>query len=208
VEVYNDADGELCNAFRQAKNHPHEVIREIQLRPNSRADFYASRKACGKCRTEIQRAACFLHERMISFGGDGKSFGVQKSIGGGACNSKAYLERKIIEFAARFDRVSVENLDWRRCLDLYDKPSTFFFLDPPYCGGSQGAYASWKESDFEDLRDKLISLRGRWLLTLNDSPALRAIFSSCVIRPVDRAKGIAAANKNVDRYHELIITPN
>jgi len=207
VEVYNDFDKELVNAFLQAKNHPEELIRELSLRPNSRANFASQRQACGRCLTEIQRAARFLHQRMISFGADGKSFGVQKKIGGnGACGSMKYLHGKIADFAARFDRVSVECLDWRRCLDLYDKESTFFFIDLPYCGGAQGAYASFTEENFREIAARLATLRGRWLLTTSDSPAMREIFAGHAITAVHRAKRIAAANKNVDRYHELIIS--
>ncbi len=205
VEVYNDSFGELVNAFRMAKHHHPELIRELEFTPNSRAEM--ARQKSAPALTEIQRAAAFLHTRMISFGGDGGSFGVDKSSGSGACNSTVYLAEKIRAFAARFDRVAVECLDWQRCLDLYDTPATFFFIDPPYIGGAQKAYASWTLADFAGLRDRLSALKGRWLLTCNDSPELRELFAGCTVRPVSRSKGIAICDGPRGTYQELIITP-
>lgn len=204
AEVYNDWDAALVNAFRQVKHHPEEVLRELAWRPNSRAEM--KRQLAAPALTEIQRAAEFLQQRMISFGGDGKSFGVQKSTGGGACSSREFLELKVREFAARFDKVAVENLDWQRCLTLYDSPATVFFLDPPYIGGQQKAYASWTLADFQTLRAALARLKGRWILSCNDAPELRELFAGCEIRSVNRATGISSANKNKDRYHELIVS--
>lgn len=203
AEVYNDADGDLFNAFLQAKNHPEAVIAELDLRLNCRRMF--QEKSCGKCLTEIQRAAVYLHRNAISFGGDNKSFGVQKISGGGSCSSLEYIRVKIRAFAARFDRVAVENLDWRRCLDLYDTPETFFFLDPPYADGKQNHYKRWSVGDFRGFAALLATLKGRWLLTVSDTPEMREIFAGRSILEVHRAKGIRAANPNVDRYAELII---
>ncbi len=103
------------------------------------------------------------------------------------------------------NRVAVECLDWQRCLTLYDTPGTFFFVDPPYVVGQQKSYASWTAENFRDLRMALKKLKGRWLLTCSDSPEMREVFAGCEILSVDRAKGIAAKNKNVDRYAELIV---
>jgi DNA adenine methylase len=108
----------------------------------------------------------------------------------------------------RLDQVTIEHLDWKYCLKLYDRPATFFFLDPPYtkCGATN--YDAWKDSDVLDLRRHLDGLRGRWLLTLNDSPSIRSIFHDCQITPISRARGIA--NKSGGKtplYKELIIAP-
>jgi DNA adenine methylase len=133
------------------------------------------------------------------------SFGVQKSSGGGACSSRESLEGRIRDFSARFDRVSVENLDWQRCLELYDSPKTFFFIDPPYVGGKQKAYKSWTLADFQILCDVLANLKGRWVLTCSDSADMRKVFAGCRITAVDRSLGIAIQKEKRGRYLELII---
>ncbi len=111
---------------------------------------------------------------------------------------------------ARLDRVTIEHLDWKRCLDLYDRTGTFFFLDPPYTDCKAGMYGTWTTDEVTDLRDRLARLKGRWLLTLNDSPAIRAIFAHCQVGSVSRPKGInnKPGTKGEKVYHELIIRPS
>jgi DNA adenine methylase len=86
--------------------------------------------------------------------------------------------------------VVIEHLNWDHCLRLYDRPSTFFFLDPPYTGGKVGMYEGWTVTDVQILRDRLAGLAGKWLVTLNDTPDNRAVFKGCEIRPITRALGI------------------
>lgn len=181
VEVYNDLNTELVNAFRMAKHHHPELLRELSLMPNSRLEMKL-RRTRAPWLTEIQRAAMFLHDRLISFGGDGQSFGVQKSAGGGAASSTAALGEKIAAFAARFDRVVVECSDWRKILALYDSPATVFFLDPPYDEGAQKSYRGFSLDEWRELAAALATLKGAWLLTTSASPAMRELFTRGGVR--------------------------
>jgi DNA adenine methylase len=36
--------------------------------------------------------------------------------------------------------VQVERLDWRECLDRYDRPGAVFYLDPPYHPDTRGRH--------------------------------------------------------------------
>jgi DNA adenine methylase len=203
VEVYNDLNADVVNAFRQAKHHGEELLKELSYFVNSRREM--KRLIEAPPLTEIQKAAAFLHTRMISFGGDGGSFGVVKKSGGGAASSLDHLKEKVKAFADRFDKVAVENLEWQRCLALYDGPRTCFFVDPPYIGGKQKAYKSWTMLEFTELETTLSNLKGRWILTCNDAPELRKLFKGYRIKPVDRAMGICKRSEQ-KRYAELIIT--
>lgn len=111
----------------------------------------------------------------------------------------------IRQLNVRLDRVTVENLDWQRCLDLYDRRETFFFCDPPYTGCAAGMYAAWTIADVQRFRDRLDRLKGQWMVTLNDAPEIRKIFSDCKIIAVERAKGITQAKEKT--YKELVIFP-
>lgn len=104
----------------------------------------------------------------------------------------------------RLDRVALENMDWKRVLDVYDRPATFFFLDPPYTDCDASMYSAWTTADVLAFRQRLDRLRGSWLVTLNDSKAIRQIFADCTIKAVSRPKGIGGKGKP---YVELIITP-
>lgn len=57
------------------------------------------------------------------------------------------------------------------------------------------------------LRQKLDRLQGKWLLTLNDSPAIRSIFHDCSLTAISRPRGIANKTGKATVYKELIIAP-
>ena len=100
----------------------------------------------------------------------------------------------------------IEHVSWEKCLTLYDRTTTFFFLDPPYTDCKPDLYAAWTATDIQILRDKIDKLHGKWVLTLNDTAANRQIFAGCKIRGVTRARGID--NRSGSKlYHELIISP-
>lgn len=108
----------------------------------------------------------------------------------------------------RLDRTTIEHVDWEKCISLYDRPSTFFFVDPPYteCGATM--YEGWTNTDVQILRDRLAQVRGSWMVTLNDTAAIRAIFDGCEITPVSRPLGINNRSGKPGRtYRELIIQP-
>ncbi len=111
----------------------------------------------------------------------------------------------IRQVSVRLDRTIIEDLDWQECVRRYDRPATFFFFDPPYLGSCETSYKGWTEADILRLRETLAGVRGQWLLTLNDEPAVRRIFTGCELRPVERALGIDG-RKGSRRYRELIIT--
>ena len=108
----------------------------------------------------------------------------------------------------RLDRTIIENLDWERCVRLYDRPETFFFFDPPYTECGDTAYKAWTTADVLRLREVLDSLKGRWIVSLNNAPDIRQIFGDCQVKAVERAMGINnRGGGKARRYGELIIRP-
>jgi len=67
--------------------------------------------------------------------------------------------------------------DYKKIIKKYDSKDTFFFLDPPYENSESGKLYDDSVIDYEELRDILKGVRGRFVLTLNDSPEIRKIFS-------------------------------
>jgi DNA adenine methylase len=204
VEVINDINSDLVNFYRCVRFHPDELIKEIQYVLNSREEFTDMKKQRGL--TDIQRAARWYCIQSLSFGGDGDSFAVSRKSGGGANKSRHRLLERIAEISDRLDRVSIEHLDWRRCIDLYDSSETFFFIDPPYLGGKIKNYGAWTIQDLEQMRVTLEALHGEWLLTINDCPESRRIFEGLRIRSLKRVRGIANRTGHRTEYGELLIS--
>lgn len=200
-EVINDLDGDLVCLYRQVKYHPDALIQEMQWLIESRRDFIDYGAQVGL--TEIQRAARWLYRNFYSFSGDNSSFGV-KRLG---FNTRSWLLAKVTLLHARLDRVTVEQLSWDRCVALYDSPDTLIYLDPPYTSGDVRSYAPWTDADVHRLAEVLAGVRGRWILTLNDSPSNRAAFPGCRIQAVSTAAAMRAARRPGSRFGEIIVSP-
>jgi DNA adenine methylase len=206
VEVINDQNAELVALMRNAHFHLPALLEEMRWFVASRKDFHDYRAQPGL--TEIQRAARFLLRNRISFGGGMKSFGVAKVPGGGVGFDRDAVAEALETVRRRLNKVVVENLPYERCLANYDSPKTLFFLDPPYVGAPTGAYDGWRQEDMIQLRGRLDRLRGRWLLTINDSRENRALFSDCTVRPVvTRNRLTNNRTHGAATFGELIITP-
>lgn len=207
VEVYNDIDADLVNAFRQVKEHGPEVIRQLEGRVNSRREFMRVRDAARDSRTDLQRAADWIWLNRISFGGNIRDFGVKKtSSGGGAALRLASCFDLVENAHKRLSGVIIEELPWQRLVKNYDGAGTFFFFDPPYFGDTQKTYRGWTQDQLAELIAALRTLKGNWLMTFGDQPDVREMCAGFSISTVDRQLGLRK-NGNSSRYHELIIEP-
>jgi DNA adenine methylase len=208
VEVLNDKNGDLVCFYRCVRFHCDPLLTELEFVLNSRQEFYDFKDQPGL--TDIQRAARWFFRNKTCFGGsDSGSFGVSAVSGGAGMGSRHSRLEAIRQLSVRLDRVCIEHLDWADVISRYDRAETFFFLDPPYTACDAGAYAAWTTADVLMLRDRLAGLRGRWLVTLNDHPDVRRIFSDCRLTSVERARGInnRPGSTRGKRYRELVIEP-
>lgn len=175
VEVYNDLDSDLVNFFR--------VLRDPQLFP----DFYNrawltpySREEHRFCLEHLnddsnpaERARRFFVLARWSFSGlIGSTFAFSIAGSRNGIAEKASAFRGVLcalpLICERLAGVAVECRDWRGILDLYDRPETFFYLDPPYVpetrrGGSYRCELSTK--DHEDLVGALQAIKGKVMLS-------------------------------------------
>ena len=183
VEVINDVDGELVNFYRVLKHRPAEFAEQFHLELISRQLFKEYRRF-EEGKTELERAMRFYYVLRLCFGGrrQERNFGT-KTLGTPGLNlSRLYFQAQ--QFSSRLERVVIENVTWEKCLAIYDRPHTLFYLDPPYpannrTGSAQsGEYVSnmnWEQH--EALAEALLKLKGKWLLSYRDHPRLVAALS-------------------------------
>lgn len=108
--------------------------------------------------------------------------------------------------AARVAGVTIERLPYAEFIDRYDRPGTLFYLDPPY-RGSEGYYGKgvFGAEDFERLADQLRRIKGRLILSINDTPDTRRIFGRFAIEAVGTTYTVAGG-AGAKRAGELIVT--
>lgn len=185
VEILNDADGELVTFWRVVQNHLEEFLRFYRHAVTSRRLFEIELKREPATLTDIQRACRYFYLQRHSFGGKtvGRTFGTS-AMGPGRLNISD-LEERLMEVHWRLapPRVTIENLDAVECLLRYDRPSTVFYIDPPYWA-TEGYAVPFAEVDFKRLRTALDTLKGRFLLSMNDVPETRALFEGFTLRSV------------------------
>jgi len=79
--------------------------------------------------------------------------------------------------------VTLENLPCSDVIERYDRPHTFFYLDPLYYG-IKGYRLNFERKDFEVLAQTLAKVKGKFLMSLNDHPEVKRIFGGFRIQTV------------------------
>ncbi|HEX3683153.1 MAG TPA: DNA adenine methylase [Bryobacteraceae bacterium] len=202
VEVVNDLDFDIVNFFRVCQWHYEELIRYLRYCVISRKWHDLLSNTRPETLTDIQRAGRFFYLQKNSFGG----LVLNRHYHYGVTSAPNYnLKRipEIIEAAhKRLQNVQVECSPYERVLDKYDRPTTFFYIDPPYYDRKLYKH-NFQREDFQALADRLAAIKGKFLLSLNDHPEVRRLFAAFQVRPVELAY---TAKKNATaRYTELLI---
>lgn len=175
-ETINDLDSDLVTFYRVLQNHLEEFLRQFKWVLSSREwfeDWKRQQEAGGL--TDIQRAARYYYLQRHCFGGRVRN----RTFGTAPLRRPRInllrLEEELSEVHLRLVNVTVENLPWQEFLRRYDRPGTFFYLDPPY----------WKAPvyehnltlpDYRELAEALEGLKGKFILSINDRPEMRGVF--------------------------------
>ena len=200
-EIYNDLDGRLANLFRCVKYHPVELAREMTYMLASREQFLNAIKYPGE--TDIQKAARFLFVISRSFGAKGEQFAIQTKQ---SLSSMSGIIERIENISKRLDRVTIENKNAFDLIPLYDRPDSFFYLDPVYTKGAGYETSSTAQFDHIGLAEILKGIKGRFLLSYDDSPKVKDLYKNFNIIPISRANGIKGGNHKEKQYKELLIS--
>ena len=72
---------------------------------------------------------------------------------------------------------AVLNQDYKTVIKRYDSPGTFFYLDPPY-SSTAGEIYNKDEMNYEELANVLKGIKGKFLMSINDSAEIRKLFNS------------------------------
>jgi DNA adenine methylase len=170
----------------------------------ARDEFDRFLKTPADALTDIQRAARFFYLAKSSFGARivRPTFGIAAT--GAPRLNLLRIEEDLSEAHLRLARVFIENKPYDQVIQRFDKPGTLFYIDPPYwdCEKDYGEGLFGKE-DFTRLAGLLAVLKGRFILSLNDTPGVRETFGDFRIEAVKTRYSISAA-KNQEAGEVLI----
>lgn len=202
VEVINDVDKELINLFKMIKHHAPEIERQLEYEFSGRDVFEEYKNIDIGNLTEIHRAVRFLYLISQSFAGKGQTYGYGTT---GRPAPQIFYKGILGELKERLRNTYVENLDFSKIIDKYDREYSFFFCDPPYFE-TAGYNNEFGEEQHLILRDKLINLRGKFLLTINDHEKVREWYKDFNMKEVQVNYSVSKEKKARGKYKELIIT--
>ena len=206
-EVINDADSELACFWRIIQNHYQPFIDLYKHAIVSRQVFDWEKSKRPETLTDLQRAARYFYLQRCSFGGkvEGRTYGT--SATGRPGLNLSSIEEDLLQVHWRLERVNIENLDALECIKRYDRPATFFYLDPPYYK-TAGYAVKWPADRYQELAELLARIKGQFLLSLNDDKFIRQTFKSFKIRGVkttySTGNGRTAQNRAKERGEVLI----
>ncbi|BCA60256.1 DNA adenine methylase [Sphingomonas sp. HMP6] len=198
AEYINDVSGDIATFFRVLQEHYPYVIDMLRFRVTSRAEFDRLKAMPAERLTDLQRAVRFLYLQRLAFGGkvSGRHFGVDARAGARFDDGK--LEPLLAEIHDRLAGVVIEQLGYADFIKRYDSAGTLFYLDPPYWG-CETDYGQdvFGRADFEHLAAQLGAIKGRFLLSINDTPGVRAVFAGFAMREFETTYtvGAGAASK-------------
>ena len=180
AEILNDLDDEIVNLFRVLRDQPRQLIRDLELTPYSRTEFYAAYEPADDA---TERARRLVVRQMMGFGTTGR----RKNRTG--FRAKSYVNRSqtgqddwrnypkslpaIIE---RLRGVLIENRPALELIEIHDSPETLFYADPPYLQDTRSSIRSesdlWRayahdmtDEDHRELAGALSSLEGMVVLS-------------------------------------------
>lgn len=176
VEVLNDVNGDLVNLYRVVKHHLEEFVRQFKWALSSREVFKWLQDTPPETLTDIQRAARFFYLQQHAFGGkvQGQSWGTATTA---PPVNLLRIEENLSAAHLRLSNAYIENLDWAKCIERYDRPHTFFYLDPPYWQ-TEGYGVEFGFEQYEKMAAMMAALQGKAILSINDHPDIRRAFAA------------------------------
>lgn len=203
-EVLNDVNGDLVNLYRVVKNHVDEFVRQFRWAITSRQLFEWLQITPPETLTDIQRAARFYYLQRLAFGGrvTGQTFGT--STTGRPAINLLRIEEDLSLAHMRLSQVVIERLDWRACLQRYDREHTLFYLDPPYWG-TEGYGVEFGLQEYGSLAEAMRLLKGKAVLSVNDVPEMRAAFKGFRTKKVELSYTVGRSAESRVKRGELIV---
>ncbi len=208
----NDRYTELATFWKVLQNDSEGLIEQIvswrSQFTNGKKLFYYLRENIGEF-DETKIAAAFFVFNRITFSGTTEA---------GGFSAQAFEKRftdssveRLLKMPEILNGVKITNLDYESALNSAGE-SVFLFLDPPYFSATNSALYGkngelHKTFDHERFAENLKNCSHRWLLTYDDSPFIRELYSFAEITDWSLTYGMrnVAADSN-QQADELFIS--
>jgi len=202
-EILNDLNEDIFNFLRICQLHHEEFLRYLRYCAVSRRWFNLFEKTPPETLTDIQRAARFFFLQKNCYGGLIVRQNFVCSVQDGSNYNPKTLPELVRKTHERLLNVQLECLPYQDILKKYDRDFTFFYLDPPYFNRPYYKF-NFEEKDYVEMAERLQTIKGKFLLSLNDVPEMRRIFADFNIKTLEMT--YSSQKKAGKKYYELLIS--
>lgn len=196
IEIINDINTDLVTLYRIIKHHLDEFIRYFRWILVARDEFERFKIERPETLTDIQRAVRFYYLLKCGF----SSKIVAPTFGVSATRAPRInllrIEEELSEAHLRLSRAYIENMPYSKLIERFDRATTFFYIDPPYYD-FEDYYGKgiFSKEDFALLSSLLSGVKGKFIVSLNDTPEIRQIFRPFRIETVTTSYTMGGGNK-------------
>jgi DNA adenine methylase len=205
VEIINDINSDLVTLYRVIKHHLEEFIRYLKWILVARDEFERFKGENPESLTDIQRSVRFYYLLRNGYA----SRIVKPTFSISTLKRSNFnllrIEEELSAAHLRLSRVYIENMPYQKLVERFDKPHTFFYVDPPYWG-CEDYYGKdiFNREDFRALRNLLAEVQGKFIMSINDVPEIRIMFKHFDIHEVPTSYLVAGADRQ-KKVMELVI---
>jgi len=167
LEILNDLDKDMYLIFKGIQQNGREIQTYFPMKYPTREQFFKN--------INKKDIISLLIRYKTSYFGQGKSYSfpaVNKNI--------IYKTAKFNQLQDRLKNVKIFNTDYTTIIKKFDNKKAFFYLDPPYENSKDYPNAV----NPIDIYNALKSIKGKFMLSYNDSPNIRNIFKNYNIQSI------------------------
>lgn len=169
-KVINDLDSELIAVYRQVKKDASKLQKTING-SYTEEEFKKIKKA--NPTTQFGKVVKYILKHKLTYLYSGSSFDIRKSN----INLDLSYHHDVLK------HTTILNEDYKKVIEDYDSPYTFFYLDPPY-EGSDSSVKTYDNINLQEMADILSNIKGLFLVSINNSANVRKIFNKFYITKV------------------------
>lgn len=206
-EVYNDINKDLVNVFLQIKDNYEKLVDKAYWLPYSRQLYNEFMESLQDPHLDsIEKAVRFLYLNKVAFSGQyqaGMSLGPTHKP-----NWNQDFFNHLKKIRKRLDSVIIECLDFQECIKKYDRPTTLFYLDPPYWAADATQYYRFifTRGSHDRLLSCCSSIEGKFIISYEDIPIVQEMYKDFYIHKTPEVKLVSSTKEKKDIVHELCIT--
>ncbi|MHA1143680.1 MAG: DNA adenine methylase [Candidatus Helarchaeota archaeon] len=170
IEVINDNNQLLITFFRVIKDDLGIFLKKFEYALVSRDLFMEYRESNWNELDDIEKAFRLYYIIKCSYGGlfrfnkEGRCNSPFASTPDKKAKSSLFTGLDLVKKAhKRLQNAIIENLDYKDLMKRFDRPTTLFFLDPPY----DTDYSYGIKFNYDELVKVLRGIKGKFILTLN-----------------------------------------